>query len=214
MFVWSEAATRDVLWKKVFLEISQNSQENTCAIVSFLIKLQIEACNFIKKETLAQVFSSEFCEISKNIFFTEHLWTTVSLWLPFGSCRYYSQYSTFDFSNERYFDKSALDRVANRLLPKDCHALFPVFTKGDSNCLFNSVSLLLTGEQSQLSTELRIKVIGEMVKNTHNRYWFRKRLAARLVCSFDPWTTHSCKTKWKSTNTKKVRHYNFFAKIP
>ena len=33
--------------KKVFLEISQNSEENTCARVSFLIK---------------------FCEISKNIF--------------------------------------------------------------------------------------------------------------------------------------------------
>ena len=33
-----------------------------------------KACNFIKKETLAQVFSREFCEISKNIFFfTEHL---------------------------------------------------------------------------------------------------------------------------------------------
>ena len=28
-----------------------------------------KACNFIKKETLAQVFSCEFCEISKNIFF-------------------------------------------------------------------------------------------------------------------------------------------------
>ena len=28
-----------------------------------------EACNFIKKETLAQVFSCEFCEISKNIFY-------------------------------------------------------------------------------------------------------------------------------------------------
>ena len=28
--------------------------------------------------TLAQVFSCEFCEISKNIFFTEHLWTTAS----------------------------------------------------------------------------------------------------------------------------------------
>ena len=27
-----------------------------------------------KKETLAQVFSYEFCEISKNTFFTEHLW--------------------------------------------------------------------------------------------------------------------------------------------
>ena len=37
------------------------------------------ACNFIKKETPAQVFSSEFCEISKNTFFTEHLWKTASL---------------------------------------------------------------------------------------------------------------------------------------
>ena len=46
--------------KKVFLEISQNSQENSCARV---------ACNFIKKETLAQVFSCEFYEISKNTFF-------------------------------------------------------------------------------------------------------------------------------------------------
>ena len=35
-----EAATRGVPCKKVFLEISQNSQENTCARVSFLIKLQ------------------------------------------------------------------------------------------------------------------------------------------------------------------------------
>ena len=31
------------------------------------------ACNFIKKETLAEVFSWEFCEISKKTFFTEHL---------------------------------------------------------------------------------------------------------------------------------------------
>ena len=27
-----------------------------------------KACNFIKKETLAQVFSCEFCQISKNNF--------------------------------------------------------------------------------------------------------------------------------------------------
>ena len=31
-----------------------------------------------KKETLAQVFPYEFCEISKNAFFTEHLWETAS----------------------------------------------------------------------------------------------------------------------------------------
>ena len=38
--VFIEAATRGVQLKKVFLEISQNSQENTCVSVSFLIKLQ------------------------------------------------------------------------------------------------------------------------------------------------------------------------------
>ena len=35
------------------------------------------ACNIIKKETLAQVFSGEFCKISNNTFFTEHLWMAV-----------------------------------------------------------------------------------------------------------------------------------------
>ena len=34
--------------------------------------------NFIKEETLAHVFSSEFCEIPKKTFFTEHLWATAS----------------------------------------------------------------------------------------------------------------------------------------
>ena len=38
-----------------------------------------QVCNFIKKETLAQVFSSGFCKISKNTFFTEHLWATASV---------------------------------------------------------------------------------------------------------------------------------------
>ena len=65
--------------EKVFLEILQNPQENTCARVLFLIKLQAYAYNFIKKETLAQVFFFEFCEISKNTFFTEHFWTTASI---------------------------------------------------------------------------------------------------------------------------------------
>ena len=41
-------------------------------------KTYLEACNFIKKEILAQVFPYEFCEISKNTFFTQHLQTTVS----------------------------------------------------------------------------------------------------------------------------------------
>ena len=57
--------------KKVPLEISQNSQKNACASVSFLIKLQAEpeACSFTKKESMAQVFSSELCWIFKNTYF-------------------------------------------------------------------------------------------------------------------------------------------------
>ena len=38
------------------------------ALVKFN-KVAGAACNFIKKESLAQVFSCEFCEISKNTFF-------------------------------------------------------------------------------------------------------------------------------------------------
>ena len=35
--------------KKVYSEILQNSQENTCARASFLKEIQANACNFIKK---------------------------------------------------------------------------------------------------------------------------------------------------------------------
>ena len=68
-FYMLEAVTRGDLYKKVFLKFSQNSQENTCARASFLIKLQAETCNFISKETLAQLLSCKFCEIFKNTFF-------------------------------------------------------------------------------------------------------------------------------------------------
>ena len=55
--------------KKVLQKISENPQENTSARVSSFIKLQADPCNFIKKETLAQVFSCEFCEILRTPFF-------------------------------------------------------------------------------------------------------------------------------------------------
>ena len=73
----SKSSHQTCFVNKVFLEISQNSQENTCARDSVLI-VAGGACNFIKKESLAQVFSCEFCEIFKNAFFTEHVWATAS----------------------------------------------------------------------------------------------------------------------------------------
>ena len=34
------------------------------------------ACKFIKNETLSQVLSCEFCEVSKNTFLTKNVWAT------------------------------------------------------------------------------------------------------------------------------------------
>ena len=69
---------------KQFNLISWNSykifKKETSTIKKKWIQKKPEACNFIKKETLAQVFSCEFWEISENTFFTEHLWTTASAW--------------------------------------------------------------------------------------------------------------------------------------
>ena len=68
-----------VLEKKMLLKISQNLHENTCA----------RACNFIKKETLAYVFSCEFFEIFKNFFFKEDFWWLL-LWFDFKTKNYFS----------------------------------------------------------------------------------------------------------------------------
>ena len=72
--LYTEAVVRRCSVKKVFLEMSQNSQENTCARVAFLILLQAEVCNFIKKETLAEVFSVNFVKFLRILFLIEHLW--------------------------------------------------------------------------------------------------------------------------------------------
>ena len=42
--------------KKVFLEISQNSQENTCDRVSFLIKLKARPATLLKRDSGTGVF--------------------------------------------------------------------------------------------------------------------------------------------------------------
>ena len=65
-----EAVVQRCSVKNIFLEICQNSQGNTCAS---------------KKETLAQVFSCQFCAISKNTFSyrTPSVAASVLTYLPF-----------------------------------------------------------------------------------------------------------------------------------
>ena len=76
-FQCQEAVVRMFSGKRMFLNFANFTGKHLCS-VSFLIKLQPDACNTIEKETLAQVFSCEIFEISKNNFFTEHLRTTAS----------------------------------------------------------------------------------------------------------------------------------------
>ena len=54
--------------KKVFLKISQYSQDKTCPRVFFIKVAGLRSATLLK-ETLAQVLSYEFCYIFKNTFF-------------------------------------------------------------------------------------------------------------------------------------------------
>ena len=58
--------------KKVFLKISPNSQESTCARVSFLIKLQ--AATLLKKRLWHSYFPVNFLKFLRTPFLTEHVW--------------------------------------------------------------------------------------------------------------------------------------------
>ena len=63
-----EPVVRRCSVKKVSLNVLQNSQGNTCARASFLIKLQAWRLRpaILLKKRLVQVFSCEFCGIFKN----------------------------------------------------------------------------------------------------------------------------------------------------
>ena len=78
--IYAKAATRGVLWKKVF----------TC-----------QSLFFVKKETLTQVFSCEICQSSKNTCLAEHLRTTVSIYAFYRD--FLSKYLSWLYFRSYYF---------------------------------------------------------------------------------------------------------------
>ena len=54
--------------KKVFLKISQNSQEKTCARVSFLVRLQVAPATLLKKRLWHRCFSVNFAKFLRTYF--------------------------------------------------------------------------------------------------------------------------------------------------
>ena len=69
----SEAAAPRCSMKKVFLEISQNSQENTCARVSFLITFFNKSATLLKKRLWHSYFPVNYAKFLRTPFFTEYL---------------------------------------------------------------------------------------------------------------------------------------------
>ena len=87
-----------VFCKKSFIKIWQNSQENVCAGVPFLVELQVEDRNFIKKR-LQDGFSCEICKILIS-YFTEHL-----RWLLPGHWRLELMKKEAEFTNKEFCAK-------------------------------------------------------------------------------------------------------------
>ena len=71
-------------WLTLLLSVASQKFKRKCKhyvkaskVVFVFWEAVVQRCSVkkvLKKETLAQVFSCEFCEISKNNFFIEHLW--------------------------------------------------------------------------------------------------------------------------------------------
>ena len=99
----------------VFSEISQNSQENTCARVSFLIKLQA-ACIFIKKRLWHRCFPVSFAKLLRTPFLTEHLqWLLLKCILLWRNLKKISKISLFTDYITKWFDVA--DTVRQLLVP-------------------------------------------------------------------------------------------------
>ena len=71
--------------EKVFLEISQNSQENTCAIVFAGLRL----ATLLKKKFWHRCFPVDFAKFLRTPFVIEHLWWLL-LSIVTRLCRFFS----------------------------------------------------------------------------------------------------------------------------
>ena len=68
-------AATEVFSKKLY----KIHRRHLCQSLYFNKNLEFMACNFVKIETLAHVFSCEFCKIPRSTFFIEHFLATASV---------------------------------------------------------------------------------------------------------------------------------------
>ena len=93
------------------------SSHRSCSVKNGVVKnftkftgKHLQVCNFIKKETLPQMFWSEFCEFFKKTFFIEHLRTSASV-TSLHYIKNMSQMTVFNKSGRRIGLCGALDSI-------------------------------------------------------------------------------------------------------
>ena len=118
-----EAVSRRCSVKKVFLKISQNSQENTCARVSFLIKLHAiggvlrRSATLLKKRLWHRCFPVNFPKFSRTPFFIKHLrWLLLYI---FFSIFYIFLLYIFLLKEYKFFDFATVETSFNII----CHQI-------------------------------------------------------------------------------------------
>ena len=107
-----EAVVLKCFLKKMLLKIYQISQENTQSL--FFNRVQAQASNFIKKQTLAQVFSCESGKIFKNTFFIEDLrWPNIHDLLRVNEPSYFllTIYANLIFRSYTFYLAKARDLI-------------------------------------------------------------------------------------------------------
>ena len=146
--------------KKVFLEISQNSQENTRARVSILIKLQAWGL----QETLHRCFPVSFAKFLKIHFLTEHL-----RWLLLRGPDFVSVPQLFTIqrtsnSLAKAHLKIPFLQSSSQWLPSN--VIYFVFKKGKNKKQFFIPPLTLTCLKSCNSIKIKILFIHDSEKTT------------------------------------------------
>ena len=96
--------------KKLFLKISQYSQEKTCVAVPFLIKLQaLRPATLLKTDSSTGIFLWILRNF-KNIYFGEHMRTAASV------DSYLLFYNYIQFYNYHLFDPEPLKSILTKYL--------------------------------------------------------------------------------------------------
>ena len=114
----SEAATGCVLQEKVFLKISQNSLENTCASLFFNKVAGLRPTTLFKKRLSHRCFPVNFAKFLRTRFIIEHLW-----WLLLTcQCDKYLSLLVSRFEQDSY-QKNWFRNNFKRLNEAECHLI-------------------------------------------------------------------------------------------